>query len=401
MAVSVKDRFGLILLATTIVTVIVHAGPWTARHEHKQTSMALEPGAVGSVKLVFLDVNVLPMDREVVLHRHVVFTENGVITEVVPLGELEIPVDALVINGHGTQYLIPGLTDAHVHLDERAAEWFPLLLARGVTTVFAASRAEPAATGGGGLLGQAPPPTIYEVDATTEQHPHGALTRTWWTGACELELGLVPPPVDAPSNLEALAAEWSLSGAWFVPRLVAFEAASLQWGSPDGLANELRRGSPRMVPQAMLESWISDNPFTGRDATLRPLLADIHSFKHKLLRELHRAGTPVLTGTDTPLPLVPPGYSLINEIEELSRSGLSPHESLMAATTNAVRFVRAFIDDTADFGVVRVGARADLVLLEGDPLEDLSYIDRPKGVAIRGEWISQETLIDWTGETEG
>lgn len=381
MAAPIKDIFGLALLSATVVAVTVHLKPW-----HKEgVTRAMAEDARRPGALVLLDVNVRPMDREVVLHRHVVVVENGIVTQVAPLGAVEPPKDALVVDGHGTSYVIPGLTDAHVHLDEGAGEWLPLLVRKGVTTVFAASGAgswRPEAAGVESL----PAPTMYYIGDSGS--PEASVEPIWpsATDLLALDAETAPPAVD-PSSLEAMAAEWSRVGAWFTPRLVASEAVLRQWGSPDGLATGLRLGSSGLVPRGMLDRWINDNPYTGRDPAGRSRLEELYGLKQRFLRALHHAGAPVLAGSGTPVPLVLPGVSLLDELEKLELAGLSRHEALAASTTNAVRFVRTFIDPRANFGVVRVGARADLVLLDGDPLEDWSFVADPAGVAMRGEWL--------------
>src|SRR3954469_20902047 len=82
---------------------------------------------------VFTDVSVIPMDRNIVLRGQNVVVEDGKITAVVHARKTKPLKNATVINGKG-KYLIPGLTDAHVHLLN--ADEFPLYLANGVTTVF-------------------------------------------------------------------------------------------------------------------------------------------------------------------------------------------------------------------------------------------------------------------------
>lgn len=81
--------------------------------------------------ILFVNVNVLPMDQERVLRGHSVLVRNGRIVALAP--RLTAPKDAQVIDGGGTAYLLPGLTDMHVHV--RDHEMLATLLASGVTTV--------------------------------------------------------------------------------------------------------------------------------------------------------------------------------------------------------------------------------------------------------------------------
>lgn len=91
---------------------------------------------------VFLDVRVVPMDRARVLEHQTVLVRNGLITELGPSGTIEVPPEARLIDGRG-RYLLPGLTDFHVHL--RSTDELRSYLTYGVTTVVHMSGAMPGA----------------------------------------------------------------------------------------------------------------------------------------------------------------------------------------------------------------------------------------------------------------
>ena len=88
--------------------------------------------------IVFVNVNVLPMDGERVLARQTVVVENGVITQMRPGRDVSIPAGARTIDGTG-KYLMPGLVDVHVHLasnpENELRALLKLCVANGVTTV--------------------------------------------------------------------------------------------------------------------------------------------------------------------------------------------------------------------------------------------------------------------------
>jgi hypothetical protein len=103
----------------------------------------------------------------------------------------------------------------------------------------------------------------------------------------------------------------------------------------------------------------------------------------------HRRGVLLLAGTDAMgVPLVAPGSSLVRELHLLQFSGLTPYEALRTATVNPA----IFLGQDAEFGTIAVGARADLLLLDSDPLESVSALDRPAGVMARGRWLPRERL---------
>jgi len=86
--------------------------------------------------------------------------------------------------------------------------------------------------------------------------------------------------------------------------------------------------------------------------------------------------------------LVAPGSSLHRELQLLSGAGLSNYEVIRSATVVPA----AFLGNSKEFGKIAVGQRADLLLVAGNPLEDLETLKRPKGVMIRGRWLPREKL---------
>jgi imidazolonepropionase-like amidohydrolase len=95
---------------------------------------------------------------------------------------------------------------------------------------------------------------------------------------------------------------------------------------------------------------------------------------------MHRAGVPILAGTDTHGGARVPGLSLAGELQLLVEAGLTPAEALQAATSNPARFL-GFADS---LGTVETGKLADLVLLERDPLLDIRNVRSVHGVIFGG-----------------
>lgn len=116
--------------------------------------------------------------------------------------------------------------------------------------------------------------------------------------------------------------------------------------------------------------------------------------QHAIVRKLTAAGAGVMAGTDAPVHYLVPGASLHEEILEMRRAGLTPFQALQTATTNVARF----FGQDKEWGVVSVGARADLLLLDADPLADVANTRRIVGVVVRGKWLPATTLRDRAGE---
>ena len=85
---------------------------------------------------------------------------------------------------------------------------------------------------------------------------------------------------------------------------------------------------------------------------------------------LHRAGVPIVMGTDAGNPLTPHGPGVLHEISLFVEAGLTPGQALSAATLGSARILG--VDD--DFGALTTGRVADVVVVEGDPTADISAL---------------------------
>lgn len=112
-------------------------------------------------------------------------------------------------------------------------------------------------------------------------------------------------------------------------------------------------------------------------------------FMKKVARILHDNGVPLMAGTDAMgYPLVTPGSSLLRELELLVESGLTPYDAIRAATVEPARF----LNQELEFGRIAPGRRADLLLVDGNPLDDVSQLREPVGVMARGRWYPRQEL---------
>jgi hypothetical protein len=107
-----------------------------------------------------------------------------------------------------------------------------------------------------------------------------------------------------------------------------------------------------------------------------------------LAGKMHEAGVPVGAGTDTPINLSVPGFSLHSELQMLVRAGLSPMEALRAATILPAEFFGI----ERGMGTVAEGRLADLVLLTADPLEDIANTLTIQAVVTKGKLLDREAL---------
>ena len=107
------------------------------------------------------------------------------------------------------------------------------------------------------------------------------------------------------------------------------------------------------------------------------------------LMKVHRAGIPIAMGTDAGNPLTLHGPSVFLEMEALQRAGLTPMEVIVASTRNGAMAMGRL----TDFGTVEAGKVADLVIVEGDPLEDIANAHRVRRVIANGRVFEMSELV--------
>ena len=114
------------------------------------------------------------------------------------------------------------------------------------------------------------------------------------------------------------------------------------------------------------------------------------------VQSLHAAGVPILAGTDAPNPGLVNGASLHRELQHLVAAGLTPTEALTAATSSPAR-----VFSLAGRGVIEVGARADLLLVTGDPTTDITTTQAITAVWVHGRQVDEGAYPGGTAERQG
>jgi imidazolonepropionase-like amidohydrolase len=128
-----------------------------------------------------------------------------------------------------------------------------------------------------------------------------------------------------------------------------------------------------------------------------PLITPDSDAAHRVMRQdflraAHAAGVPILMGTDSPQLFNVPGFALHRELPLMVDAGMTPFEVLHSGTAQVSAFVQAVLGHPGDFGFVREGMRADLLLVDGDPLIDLGALQAPAGVFLEGRWLSGDAI---------
>ena len=367
--------------------------------------------------VAFTDVNVVPMDAERVLPGRTVLVRGD---RIVAVGrDVEVPEGTPRVDGKGL-YLMPGLADMHVH------NWYEeehvLFLANGVTTIRnlwgngthlrwrreieAGERLGPALHTAGDILDGEEPIWEGSVVVTTGDKAREVVASHKARGYDALKvynklprsayIPLVEAAQEAGLRVEGhVPYEIGIEGVLVMgqdsiehldgyplkdeARLVELAAKTHAWNCvtlvvyrklvPFEEADKLRaRPEMRYVPPRLLATWDPRKDFRLKNFTAETFdwLRRSDLLRLKATKILHEATGRILLGTDCGNPFVVAGWSAHEELKLLVAAGLTPYEALVCATRNPAAYVGS------DSGVVAEGKRADLLLLEANPLEDVA-----------------------------
>lgn len=400
--------------------------------------------------LVIRDVNAIPMTGETVVPGQTIVIRDGRIAAIGPAAEIDAPRGAHVIDGSG-KFAIPGLCDLHVHFfggREANPGLLKLYVATGVTTVLNMR-------GNRGILemrdqinaGELLGPTLYTTSpilgnvsptpATREKgierverfyedgydfiKVYNFIPKEGYEGIIEAAHRLHMPVVG--HAVRSVGLEGAMKSGQHIAHMeeiiYGYFADGLDESKIPDLAQRMKRAGISVVSSlvtyhniirqvedidAMLASpgmeylhprvtasWQPErNEYLARfgpdDVT--NYLQPAFTFQQKLTKAFVDAGVPVLLGTDACNPIVVPGYSAHQELVELVEAGLTPYQALAAGTVKAAHF----LESEPDFGTLEVGKRADLVLLTGNPLDDIRHSQDIAGVVLRGAWYDAPAL---------
>ena len=402
-------------------------------------------------EVAFVNVNVVPMDSERVLSDQTVVVRGEQIVEVGPASKVKVPAGALRVDGRG-KYLMPGLAEMHGHVPpplapkEFTEAVLFLYVANGVTTVRGmlgapgqlelrerASRGEMVSPtlylAGPSFNGNSVSSPAQATEMVRQQkregwdllkvHPgltrdeYDAMARTAreegikFAGHVPAEVGLAHAlemgqetidhvdgyvehlgadgvPLDEAKLAEVVRLTKS-SGAWIVPTMALWETLL----GVTGIEKLLSYPELMYMPAQQVKAW--ENAHRARQAHAqfdRAKAVQTAANRKRILKALHDGGVPVIFGTDAPQQFSVPGFSVHREMVSMLESGLTPYQILLTATKNAGEYHR----NKARFGTVAAGSRADLILVNGNPLKDLSNVSKRSGVMARGRWLGEDEI---------
>jgi len=191
-------------------------------------------------------------------------------------------------------------------------------------------------------------------------------------------------------RIAELAQLTAKSGVWNVPTMYLWD---LFHNAETGEALRARLTETRYLPRTMIDEWTR-----SKNGRLRPpndTPAGVGGFgqtgvrvmelRRKIFRALKAADAPIALGTDSPQMFSVPGFSTHRELKLMvDELGYSPYEALESGTLK----VAQYFGTTGDTGTVARGKRADLILLNGNPLTNIANTENRAGVMVNGRWIA-------------
>ena len=140
------------------------------------------------------------------------------------------------------------------------------------------------------------------------------------------------------------------------------------------------------IPQQTTAWRTTKNNLLSQPPVSREQRQEFIALRRRFIKALHDAGVPFLLGSDAPQLWNVPGFSAHRELGALVAAGLTPYQALRTGTVNAAKF----LGEEGKCGVVRAGARADLLLLDANPLDAISNSLRINGLVVNGRWIGAD-----------
>jgi imidazolonepropionase-like amidohydrolase len=423
----------------------------------------------------FVDVTVVPIDRERVLEHQTVLVTGDRITALGPNASVHVPAGATRIDGRG-KYLMPGLAEMHAHVvggnnpnhETLNRDILFLYIANGITSIRAMlgapnqiplreqlrrneilgptmyvsapslnGNSAPNADSGAKLVRShkaagydflkihpglsretydAIAATAREVGITWAGHvpaavglrhaiaqkqsgidhldgfleaatPDSVYVRLQSGAASGMTFAQLVASIDA-NRFAAIANELRAAGIWSVPTMLVWENLFSQSETGEQMnAREEMKYASRQARAAYVTGKNNQIQQQQSQGTTPEIAARYIALRRQALKALADAGAPLLMGTDSPQLFMVPGFALHRELGIVSQSGLTPFQMYESGSKNVARYVAEVLKQDGRFGTVAVGNRADLVLLDANPLSSVANLTKRAGVMVRGRWV--------------
>ncbi len=357
-----------------------------------------------------------------------VVLSGGLITAVAPSETVVIPAGARVIEAKG-KFLIPGLWDMHGHLTDATEDAFPLLIMNGVTGVrdmgrdlaqidrwrseiVSGVRLGPHIVRAGPFVDGPKEGASNRLTVRTPEDARHAVhdLKTKGVDFIKVHNGLPPEaffalmqesrkehlPVAVHLPKGVSSAEASDAGVASLEHIETInESALWRKGATAKTVEEAVDENLGPAGQELFERFVKNGTWyvptlvayergfvlwSNDPESLKPRL-NVHEKQIELVRMMHKAGVKIMAGSDFSDWALVPGIDLHNELALLVEAGFSPLEALQAATLGPA----TFLGKTDTYGTIQVGRVADLVLLDMNPIEDISHTRKIHAVVLGGK----------------
>lgn len=192
-----------------------------------------------------------------------------------------------------------------------------------------------------------------------------------------------PPAAD---HIQRYAQWANKNGTWLTSTLTVDDRIFEMMSRPETLKS---RPEMQYLAPGVRQMAIEGNHYVkGANPDWIAHVQRVVDFNRKLIPAFAAAGVPIVAGTDSMVPGIVPGFSLHDELEALAKAGLSNQQVLESTT----RLPAEWLGTSHDRGVIATGKRADLLLLEGNPLERIENTRRISGVIVSGNFYARKEL---------
>jgi imidazolonepropionase-like amidohydrolase len=183
-------------------------------------------------------------------------------------------------------------------------------------------------------------------------------------------------------KVERIAGETARAGIFTCPTLTVFKKAFALGQSLEEIQS---RPDWAIMPPELRKLYLGAREKYWSQAASEERRMRYVEVRNRLVKAISDSGGKIMAGSDTPEWFFGYGWTIHRELESLVAAGLTPYQALAAGTRNPAEFVRA----SKEWGTIEKGKRADLLLLEANPLEDIRNTVRIEAVSVGGRWLDR------------
>jgi hypothetical protein len=394
-----------------------------------------------SSRVVLNGVTIVDTRTGALTPNQAIVIDGGKIVKIGNAGSFATRGTGKVVDARG-KYVVPGFMDMHIHAVDTAnlhPSFFPLLIANGVTA-FREESVTPANVELGkkvnedAAAGRIDAPEVIFSGVEMHLKPNLSAMETSNAGSPSMDhlgagVGLI---LDCSTDEQAIRADYltkllkppfppnyvlnprAFDGAatagiyqrvldtYSEPKCVALSKAfarnqtwqtltlirlrTQDWGN-----DPVYRDDPNLkyVDKATVALWDKlGDQFATLPAAAVATLHNYYGLQKQVSKLMQQNGVPILAGSDVGGVWLIAGFSLHQEFHQLADAGLTPLQVLQATTLNPAEF----LNRQTTMGTVDEGKNADLVLLDSNPIADVSNLDKISGLVLRGRYFSSEAL---------